>query len=66
MMGEELLSERRAAKRTGVGRMTLRRHRTAGNIVPMVFDGLVLYKASELQNWHERFTAGEFKNRGKQ
>jgi hypothetical protein len=64
-MNEKLLSERRAAKRTGVGRMTLRRHRAAGNIVPIVFDGLVLYKVSELHNWHERFTAGEFKNKEK-
>lgn len=49
----EYYSERRAAVRLGIARMTLRRHRAAGRIKPLCLGGAVLYSAAEL----ERFKA---------
>ncbi len=58
-MEEELfLSEREAAKKAGVGRATLQRHRAAGNIRPLVLKYVVLYTADDLAAWKEQYILG--------
>jgi hypothetical protein len=52
-MEELFFSERRAAVRLGIGRMTLRRKRAAGLVKALCLGGAVLYSESEL----ERFKA---------
>lgn len=53
-MSVEYLSERRAAVKAGVARMTLRRHRQLGNIRPLVIGGVVLYASNALDEWKAR------------
>lgn len=53
-MSVEYLSERRAAVKAGVSRMTLRRHRHLGNIRPLVIGGVVLYASNALDEWKAR------------
>lgn len=51
-MAEEFYySERRAAVRLGIGRMTLRRKRAAGLIKALCLGGAVLYSTSELDKF---------------
>lgn len=47
----EYYSERRAALKVGVNRLTLRRARAAGRIRPLVLAHTVLYSAVELDRW---------------
>lgn len=53
-MSVEYLSERRAAVKAGVSRMTLRRHRHLGNIRPLVIGVVVLYASNALDEWKTR------------
>lgn len=54
IMAIEYYSERRAAVKAGVNRLTLRRHRRAGNITPLVVGGVVLYASNALEDWKAR------------
>ena len=65
---EGYLSERRAAAKVGVSRTTLRRHRNAGKIHPLILGFVVLYPSNALEEWkarhvtrrgHRRNTANE-------
>ena len=47
----EVYSERRAAIKAGVNRLTLRRARAAGRIRPLVLPHTILYSAVELDRW---------------
>lgn len=58
-MPEEFYSERRAAVKAGVSRTTLRRHREAGLIRPLVLEHTVLYSRTELEAWKARHLTRE-------
>jgi len=47
----EYYSERRAAIKAGVNRLTLRRHREAGRIRPLILSHTILYSAAEIERW---------------
>ena len=53
-MAIEYFSERRAAVKVGVNRLTLRRHRRAGKINALVIGGVVLYASNALEDWKAR------------
>jgi hypothetical protein len=52
---EQFFSERRAAARVGVSRSTLRRHRNAGRIQPLMMGFVVLYPLNALLQWRREF-----------
>jgi hypothetical protein len=51
----EMYSERRAAVKAGVTRKTLRLHRKAGRIRPLVLAHTVLYSRGALEEWRARY-----------
>ncbi len=52
---EQYFSERRAAARVGVSRSTLRRHRDAGRIHPLMMGFVVLYPLNALLQWRKEY-----------
>lgn len=63
MEDEIFLSEREAAKRAGVARETLRRHRAAGNVPALILKSITLYMVGDLMAWRAQFITG--RERGK-
>lgn len=50
-MVQEFFAERPAARRLGITRTTLRRHRAAGHVSPLCIGGAVLYSEGELRRF---------------
>lgn len=51
----EMYSERRAAVKAGVTRKTLRLHRKAGRLRPLVLAHTVLYSRAEIESWKAKY-----------
>jgi hypothetical protein len=51
----EMYSERRAAMEAGVTRKTLRLHREAGRLRPLVLAHTVLYSRAQLERWKAKY-----------